>query len=364
MARILWVLYWVGAVAATSIGIYQVFDYGIDNMTGGFMIHTALVLQCVLGLMLLTVQAPTALGEERVRGSLDVLMAAPISTREIIWGKWMGTYRVVLKLAVLPGLAAAVIAATSPDVPPRFKAVLSRIPIGPLGPADRVLAPVLIVAEILSWGAAFTSLGLLLATWTPRISRSIGISLAVFLLLSFGWLFLAASVILPALRVWLFGYFDLEWRRPVLDRPGPDGPQPRGRAHHDHPGAGHRLRRPLAVLGHHGLLVPAGLGLRRVDVLGSSAVVRPPPGPDARDQPGHRGNRADSRYPGWRVVTDEERRRRGHHGSNREVPRVSPAKSDPEQSIGEAVRATPNKSTGLESDTRTRCDQHTKINRL
>jgi len=210
MARILWVLYWLGAVLATAIGIHDVFAYGIDNITGGFMIHTALVLQSVLGLMLLSVQAPTALGEERVRGSLDVLMAAPISTWAIVWGKWLGTYRVVLWLAVLPGVAAAVIAATCPDVPPRFTAALARIPIGPIRPADRVLAPVLIVAELLSWGAAFTSLGLLLATWTPRIGRAIGISVAVFLLLSFGWIFLAWIVILPALRTWLYGRYNIE----------------------------------------------------------------------------------------------------------------------------------------------------------
>ena len=74
-----------------------------------------------------------------------------------------------------------------------------------------MLAPVLIVAELLSWGAAFTSLGLLLATWTPRIDRAIGISVAVFLLLSFGWMFLAGIVILPALRVWL--YCPLQHRR-------------------------------------------------------------------------------------------------------------------------------------------------------
>jgi ABC-type transport system involved in multi-copper enzyme maturation permease subunit len=169
------------------------------------MIHTALVLQSVLGLMLLSVQAPTALGEERVRGSLDVLLAAPISTQAIVWGKWMGTYRVALWLAILPGVAAAVIAATCPDVSPRFKVGLGGSAIGPVGPADRVLAPVLIVAELLSWGAAFTSLGLLLATWTPRIGRAIGISVAVFLVLSFGWMFLAGAVILPALSTWAYG---------------------------------------------------------------------------------------------------------------------------------------------------------------
>jgi ABC-type transport system involved in multi-copper enzyme maturation permease subunit len=207
MARILWGLYWSGAILATGIGIYDVLAYGIDNITGGFMIHTALVLQSVLGLMLLSVQAPSALGQERIRGSLDVLMAAPISTRAIVWGKWMGTYRVALGLAVLPGVAAALIAAISPDVPPRFGAALGR-PVEPVGPADRVLAPVLVVAELLSWGAAFTSLGLLLATWTPRIGRALGISVAVFLLLSVGWLFLCGAVILPALRAWAYARYN------------------------------------------------------------------------------------------------------------------------------------------------------------
>ncbi len=95
----------------------------------------------------------------------------------------------------------------------------ARLVLEPIGPADRVLAPVLVVAELLSWGAAFTSLGLLLATWTPRIGRAIGISVAVFLLLSFGWMFLAGFVIMPALQRWLFARYNLERRsRPDLDR--------------------------------------------------------------------------------------------------------------------------------------------------
>jgi ABC-type transport system involved in multi-copper enzyme maturation permease subunit len=210
MARIIWALYWFGAVGATAIGIHDVFAHGIDSMTGGFMIHAALVLQSVLGLMVLSVQAPTALGEERVRGSLDVLMAAPISTRAIVWGKWMGTYRLALWLAVLPGVAAAVIAGTCPDISPSFlRAAGTRTQIVPIGPADRVLAPVLVVAELLSWGAAFTSLGLLLATWTPRIGRAVGTSVAVFVLLSFGWLFLVDLVILHAMREWLVARYNI-----------------------------------------------------------------------------------------------------------------------------------------------------------
>jgi hypothetical protein len=210
MASILWGLLWTSGVLATTIGIRDVFVHGIESVTGGFMIHTAVILQSVFGLMLISVQAPTALGEERTRGSLDVLLTAPISTRAIVWGKWMGTYRVVLWLVILPGIAAAVIAATVPDVPPRFRAGWTGGAIGPIGLADRVLAPVLLVAEMLSWGATFTSLGLLLATWTPRVGRAIGISLAVFLLLSFGWLFLAVFAILPALTIWLNERFNMD----------------------------------------------------------------------------------------------------------------------------------------------------------
>ena len=73
-----------------------------------------------------------------------------------------------------------------------------------------MLVPVLIVAELLSWGALFTSLGLLLATWTPRIGRAVGISLAVFLLLSFGWIFLAVMVIRPVLQTWLHARYNIE----------------------------------------------------------------------------------------------------------------------------------------------------------
>src|SRR5262249_24948934 len=40
------------------------------------------------GLLLLSVAAATSLGEERQRGSLDVLLVTPLSTRSIVLGKW------------------------------------------------------------------------------------------------------------------------------------------------------------------------------------------------------------------------------------------------------------------------------------
>ena len=50
-------------------------------------------LQVGAGLLLLSVSAATSLAEERQRGSLDVLMATPLPTRAIVWGKWWGAFR-------------------------------------------------------------------------------------------------------------------------------------------------------------------------------------------------------------------------------------------------------------------------------
>ena len=58
--------------------------------------------QVATGLLLLSVSAATSLAEERQRGSLDVLMATPLPTRSIVWGKWWGTFRPVPRLLILP----------------------------------------------------------------------------------------------------------------------------------------------------------------------------------------------------------------------------------------------------------------------
>lgn len=39
-------------------------------------------------------------------GSLDVLLATPLATASVLWGKWWGAYRNVILMAILPGLIA------------------------------------------------------------------------------------------------------------------------------------------------------------------------------------------------------------------------------------------------------------------
>src|SRR5262249_41876269 len=60
--------------------------------------------QISIGLLLASIGAATALAEERVQGSLDVVLATPLSTREIVLGKWWGAFRPIPWLAILPTL--------------------------------------------------------------------------------------------------------------------------------------------------------------------------------------------------------------------------------------------------------------------
>ena len=63
--------------------------------------------QVSIGLLLVSVTSVTSLQEERVRGSLDVLLTTPLSTVQIFWGKWWGSFRLVLLLTVLPTFLAS-----------------------------------------------------------------------------------------------------------------------------------------------------------------------------------------------------------------------------------------------------------------
>jgi ABC-type Na+ efflux pump permease subunit len=122
-------------------------------------------LQLSIGLLLLSVSAATSLAEERVRGSLDVLLATPLSTASILWGKWWGAYRPVLLLAILPALVTAPLALQT----------------------SRVLEAGVLVALTLAYGAAITSLGLAVATWIARVGRAVTACVVVYALVTVAW---------------------------------------------------------------------------------------------------------------------------------------------------------------------------------
>ncbi|WP_435018680.1 ABC transporter permease [Tundrisphaera sp. TA3] len=159
----IWGLYGLASGGASSWAIF-------DALRGAGMIARDLgaVLngfQASAGLLLLSVSAATSLAEERQRGSLDVLLTTPLTTRSIVLGKWWGAFRGVLPLAVLPVLVASALATQHTGF---------------------ALGPALIGGLILAYGAAITSLGLALATWLPRMGRAIGLTAGLYVVVTVG----------------------------------------------------------------------------------------------------------------------------------------------------------------------------------
>src|SRR5439155_18209195 len=104
--RLVWLVYAAGAGTATVVlACEQLFG----KAEPGFAAFTT-ALQSSVGLLLASVAAVTSLAEERVRGSLDVLLTTPLPTRTIVWGKWRGAFRLVPRLALLPVFNVLVVA--------------------------------------------------------------------------------------------------------------------------------------------------------------------------------------------------------------------------------------------------------------
>ncbi len=206
----IWAIYWISATAGVGIGIREAIVHGIDTPAGFPTLVIALHLQFLVGLMLMSALAPNSLAHERAGRTLDVLMATPLSTRSIVWGKWLGTYRVVLWLAALPALASVIVACIAPPLPARFTAVGGTgVSLEPLTPLDRIAAPCLVVGQMISYGAAITSVGLALAIWLPRLGHAISVNVGIFALITIGWPLFFQVIIWNPLQAWLASNWDL-----------------------------------------------------------------------------------------------------------------------------------------------------------
>ncbi len=159
MMRVAWGLY-------AAFGLLWVFlaaqpgPPGLGRESVGWMN----MFQVAVGLLLLSVGAATSLAEERVRGSLDVLLSTPMSTRSILAAKWWGSFRRVFSVVIWPAAAAAFPAAESGQW------------------LIYVLLPMLVAA----YGAAITSLGLVVATWVSRVGRAVALCVTAYVILVIG----------------------------------------------------------------------------------------------------------------------------------------------------------------------------------
>jgi ABC-type transport system involved in multi-copper enzyme maturation permease subunit len=169
--RVVWAVYVVASLGASVTAL------AARGTPGG---HSAAAFvnafQYSIGLLLVSVTAVTSLFEERVRGSLDLLLTTPLPTSSIVWAKWWGSFRSALLVMVIP-LGLALCVATT-DAPARFRPRL--------GPAEAGVLTLLLAGLMLAYGAAVASLGLALATWVKRFGVAVGLSVAIYVLVAGG----------------------------------------------------------------------------------------------------------------------------------------------------------------------------------
>jgi ABC-type transport system involved in multi-copper enzyme maturation permease subunit len=179
LARVVWGVFIALSIAGTAGGIAKL----VDNYRAGsqFLLFVNGI-QATLGLLLVSLAAPTVLAEERVRGGLDVLMTTPLSTDRIVMAKWWGAFRVVPALALLPAIGTVFVASLAPDVVPGVRRFGQ--PPAPLDVVDRIAYVCLPMALLLAQGAAVTSIGLALATWSRRVGRAVALSVSCYAFLA------------------------------------------------------------------------------------------------------------------------------------------------------------------------------------
>jgi ABC-type transport system involved in multi-copper enzyme maturation permease subunit len=198
LAKVIWGFYIALALAGTAWSVsIGVFSNGFRADSVGLMSG----LQATFGLLLLSMTAPTALADERTRGSLDVLMTTPLPTDRIVLAKWWGAYRFVPALALLPAIGALLVGVTEPKIPAAlFRS--GQTP-DPMGWIDRAAFICLPTALFLAQAAVVTSFGLALATWIRRIGRAIAASVTCYAVIAFGWLITFELEVVPGIMSWL-----------------------------------------------------------------------------------------------------------------------------------------------------------------
>jgi ABC-type transport system involved in multi-copper enzyme maturation permease subunit len=198
MARMVRNLFLVGTIAGTAIGVVGI----MRTAEGPQLLEEISFLSVTFGLLILSATAPTTLTEERVRGSLDVLLTTPLPTHAIVLGKWWATYRRILPLVLVPAVAGLFVAVATPEWPAWVPLQLLKR-YEPVTKYDRVLGGVLPSAFFLAHAAAATSFGLLLATCVRRTGRAVAMSVGGFVVASVGGVVAPLLVVRPLVEWWL-----------------------------------------------------------------------------------------------------------------------------------------------------------------
>jgi ABC-type transport system involved in multi-copper enzyme maturation permease subunit len=171
--RLVWFLY--AAIGLLWVGL----SFLITTQVRGDaeLIAPMNLFQVTTGFLLISVSASSSLAEERARGSLDVLLATPLSTRTILEGKWLGSFRHIAYVVLWPAITTGILAAKS----------------------GLWAGYILLLALILAYGAVITSLGLAMAIWISRLGRAIALCVSIYIGGSIAWLIVVGMFLSPGL---------------------------------------------------------------------------------------------------------------------------------------------------------------------
>ncbi|MHB1556222.1 MAG: ABC transporter permease [Isosphaeraceae bacterium] len=168
----------IAACFVKGLNIWFIGTDWIDRSYTEFGGVYSYIVPSAFGMLILSATAPMSLSEERQRGSLDVLLATPLSTTRIVVAKWLSVFRVVPWLAAGPAVLCLAMANSTPLLE-KNAYLNATIPSG-----ERSYACLLLFAAIVAHGAFITSAGLALATWIRRQSVAIGLSVTLFVLIA------------------------------------------------------------------------------------------------------------------------------------------------------------------------------------
>ena len=191
-------IWWTYAVIGTLFTVTNLFGRNAPLVNA---------FQASIGLLLACVGAATSLAEERVQGGLDVVLATPLASSRIVLGKWWGAFRIIPRLAILPGLLV-------------FLLGLRRHPL-----PETLMITALVVGLMLAYGATFTGLGLLIAIHQPRQGRAVALTVACYLAVTLAY----PAIVLPifnlaprdSLPLWPSPFFGIIVPTIAIDRPSP-----------------------------------------------------------------------------------------------------------------------------------------------
>jgi len=170
LLRVTWSLYTALGIVGIAIILWSAPVYRNPEYTAYMS-----TFQVSLGLLFLSVNAATSLAEERVRGSLDMLLTTPLSTRTILVGKWLGTFGQSGRVVVWPAAVGGIVVVGS----------------------GLWISYFLLLGLILAYIAAITSLGLALATWVSRLGRAVAVCVSAYAVFSIGWMLMVMGIFQP-----------------------------------------------------------------------------------------------------------------------------------------------------------------------